>query len=264
MCISQRILKDALNRIAVDEEREQLQGHYSDIQQELAIKTDALKARRQKIRALEREIEDLHSEFQLERADYLESIRKSEQSMRFYQQLLERALPFLRRDNRFWDVDDIRIRSDWNDDTKKWTLPEEALRRVALPPAGDGHYESSYTAPGRMHIHSNNTQSLPPSPNNNNDEEDNRGDTDFLIRKLQNGDNQTIVDSYFRPKRAKELLMRHSNSSNSHTRSRNMLNKMLTETEFYPSAMAPGITGRTILPTNHSNFKAFTAKLKNI
>lgn len=184
--------------------------------------------------------------------------------MRFYQQLLERALPFLRRDNRFWDVDDIRSRSDWNDDTKKWTLPEDALRRVALPPAGGDCESSSYTAPARVHVHSNNTQSLPPSPNNNNNngDEESCGDTDFLIRKLHSGDNQTIVDSYFRPKRAKELIMRHSNSSNSN-RSRNMLNKMLTDSDLFPSPGTKSI-GRTILPTNHSNFSAFTAKLKNI
>lgn len=225
-----RVLRDALDRIAADNEREQLQGHYSDIQQELAIKTDALKARRQKIRGLEREIIDLQSEFQLERADYLESIRKLEQGMRFYQQLLERALPVLRRDNRFWDVDDIRCRSEWVDDTKKWILPEEALRRVALAPAIDGNCEP-YTAPGRMQ---HNTQSVPASPNV--DEESQEEDrSDFLIRKLQNGDNQMIVESYFRPKRARELLQRHSNSSQNNRTRNNMLNKMLTDSELYPT-----------------------------
>lgn len=231
-----------------------MQGHYSDIQQELQIKTEALKARRQKIRTQEREIQDLHSEFQLERADYLESIRKSDQAMKFHQQLLERALPYLRRDNRFWDVDDIRSRSDWNDDTKRWTFPEDALRRVALPPAVDNNNCEPYTAPGRMQV-----QSLPPSPNV--DEES--SETDFLIRKLQNGDNQSIVDSYFRPKRAKELLMRNSNSSNGAHR-RNMLNKLMDHELFPQHGTMANMSGRTILPTNHSNFAAFTSKLKNI
>lgn len=225
------MLKDALNRIAVDEEREQLQGHYSDIQQELKIKTDALKTRRQKIRALEREIEDLHSEFQLERADYCESIRKLEQGHRFYQQLTERALPIIRRDNRFWDVDDIRSRSEWSDDAKKWIMPEEALRRVTLPPASvdNNNCGESYTAPGRMQ---HNSMSVPQSPADESCEEER---SDFLIRKLQSGDNQLIVDSYFRPKRARELLLRHANSSQANNnRGRNMLNKMLTETNLYP------------------------------
>lgn len=218
----------------MDEEREQLQGHYSDIQQELEIKTEALKARRQRIRVLEREIEDLHSEFQLERADYLESIRKLEQGSRFYQQLTERALPIIRRDNRFWDVDDIRSRSEWSDDAKKWTIPEDVLRRVTLPPAAadNNNCGESYTAPGRMQ-HS--SLSVPPSPNV--DEESREEErSDFLIRKLQSGDNQLIVDSYFRPKRARELLLRHANSSQAtnNNRGRNMLNKMLTETNLYP------------------------------
>lgn len=236
-CFVCRVLKDALNKIAVDEEREQLQGHYSDIQQELQIKTEALKARRQKIRAQEREIQDLHSEFQLERADYLESIRKTEKDMRFYEQLLGRALPFLRKDNRFWDVDDIRVRSDWNDETEKWVFPEDSLRRVPLPPAVDNNYSQLYTGPCRKLA-----QSLPPSPKV--DGESNETDrTDFLITKLRNGDNQTIVDSYFRPKRARELLMRYSNSSNGHNRSKmNILDKLMD----------------TDLPGRTSHFSAFS------
>lgn len=188
----------------------------------------------------EREIQDLQREFQAERADYLDSIRKSEQSVRFYQQLLDRALPVLRRDNRFWDLDDIRSKSDWSDDSKKWTFPEESLRRVALPRTV--------------------TQSLPPSPNVVGDEDQparEEDGADLLIRKLQKGDSQTIVESYFRPKRARELLrMSNSGGTGSGRReSRNsiMLNKVLM-----------GTSERTIMPTNHSNFTMFAAKLKNI
>lgn len=215
----------------------------------MVIKTEALKARRLKIRALEREISDLHSEFELERADYLESIRKSDASMQFYKQLLDRAIPLLRRENRFWEVEEIRNQSEWNDDTKKWKLPEDCLRRTALPPAIDNNPCEAHTAPGRIQA-----QSLPQSPNV--DEESCDTDrTDFLIRKLQNGDNQVIVDSYFRPKRARELLLRQSNSSSSN-KNRNMLNKLITNPDLYAQ--------RTILPTNHTHFAAFTSKLKNI
>lgn len=210
----------------------------------------------------EREIEDLHSEFQLERADYLESIRKLEQSVKLYQQLLDKALPILRRDNRFWDVDDIRSRSEWSDDAKRWMLPEDALQRVKLPPAIAEISNESYTAPGRMQHSSTTSSSLPQSPNV---DEASCDESDFLMKKLQNTDNQLIVESYFRPKRARELLLRNTNSSNGKGPKNNMLNKMLTEPELFPNGSATAMMGRNnhVLPTNHNNFSAFAAKLKN-
>lgn len=43
-------LANALNRIEQTEDRDILQGHYSSIQQELQVKTDALKSQRQKVK----------------------------------------------------------------------------------------------------------------------------------------------------------------------------------------------------------------------
>lgn len=42
-------LANALDRIEQSEDRDILQGHYSSIQQELQVKTDALKSQRQKV-----------------------------------------------------------------------------------------------------------------------------------------------------------------------------------------------------------------------
>lgn len=88
------------------------------------------------MRALEREVSDLQSEFQLDRADYLESIRRLEKNLKFYQQLIDKALPLLRRDGRFWDVDAIKADAVWNDDLEKWKLPENSMIKLKLPPAG--------------------------------------------------------------------------------------------------------------------------------
>lgn len=112
-----------------------LQEHYTDIQYELLVKTDALKNHRQKLKALEREVSDIQSEFQFERSDYLETIRRLEKNLKFYQQLLEKAVPFLRREGRFWNPDTIKADSTWNDDLKKWKISENVMLRVNLPPA---------------------------------------------------------------------------------------------------------------------------------
>ncbi|KAG4066357.1 hypothetical protein HA402_000581 [Bradysia odoriphaga] len=138
-------LANALNRIEQTEDRDILQGHYSSIQQELQVKTDALKSQRQKVRALEREVSDLQSEFQLDRADYLETIRRMDKNLKFYQQLIDKALPLLRRDGRFWDVDAIKADAVWNDDLGKWKLPENSMIKLKLPPAGNTNWATPVT-----------------------------------------------------------------------------------------------------------------------
>lgn len=86
--------------------------------------------------ALEREICDLQSEFQLDRSDYLETIRKLEKNVKFYQQLIELSLPYLRKSGRLWDPEAIKRDSIWNEDLNKWKLPEDSMSRLRLPPAG--------------------------------------------------------------------------------------------------------------------------------
>lgn len=95
-------LAHVLGRIEQSVDRDLLKEHYSDIHQELQAKTEALRGQRKKVLALEREITDLQSEFQLDRADYLETIRKQECNQRFYEQMLDKAVPLLRKDGKFW------------------------------------------------------------------------------------------------------------------------------------------------------------------
>lgn len=79
---------------------------------------------------------DLQSEFQMDRTDYLESIRRLEKNLKFYQQLIELSLPYLRKSGRLWDPETIKRDSLWNDDLNKWKFPEDSMTRLRLPPAG--------------------------------------------------------------------------------------------------------------------------------
>lgn len=78
---------------------------------------------------------DVQSEFQLDRADYLESIRRLQKRLKFYEQLCEKAG---QQRGLGWDPDAIRAESQWNDDTARWRIPDGALHaaRLRLPPAG--------------------------------------------------------------------------------------------------------------------------------
>ncbi|XP_055857893.1 osmotic avoidance abnormal protein 3 isoform X2 [Episyrphus balteatus] len=180
-------LAHALSRVQQSDDRNLLQGHYSSIQQELKVKTESLKAYRQKIRALEREVSDLQSEFQLDRADYLETIRRLERNMKFYQQIIEMALPILRKDGKYWDPDEIMRISSWNDDLKNWKLPEESMNSFKLPLA--------VSAPSPQ------TQRY--LTDNESEENDGSGE-DQKPDSLT--DNDDIASNYFRPRRNIELV----------------------------------------------------------
>lgn len=91
----------ALSRVET-EDRDLLQGHYANIQQEINMKNERIKKCTQKIKMLEREVADLNSEFQLDREDYLDEIRHLGRNLKFYQLLLYKAQPVLRKNGRNW------------------------------------------------------------------------------------------------------------------------------------------------------------------
>ncbi|XP_048672138.1 kinesin-like protein KIF17 isoform X9 [Marmota marmota marmota] len=62
---------------------------YDSIQEEVRAKSKLLEKMQRKLRAAEVEIKDLQSEFQLEKIDYLATIRRQERDSMLFQQLLE-------------------------------------------------------------------------------------------------------------------------------------------------------------------------------
>lgn len=192
-------LGSLLNRIEQTEDRDLLQAHYTDIHQEIVAKTELLKQQRQKIRSLEREIVDIQGEFQLDRADYLETVRRLEKRNRFYEQFFEKISPILKRDGRVWNIDYIKNESQWIDDLKKWKIPDSLIMHVKLPPATSHsprapsssesiksrENNSSLTAPARLECLSDSFES--------DDSSDKQKDIDLAL-------------TYFRPKRVEKLI----------------------------------------------------------
>lgn len=91
-----RALGEALGH--VDDEDGVLIKVYDDIQEELRIKTDALKQSKHRVKALNAEIRDLQQEFEDDRTDYLDTIRKQDQQLKLLQQILEKIQPTIRKD----------------------------------------------------------------------------------------------------------------------------------------------------------------------
>ena len=56
------------------------------------------------VKALNSEIKDLQQEFELDRADYLETIRAQEQKTKLLEQILEKVQPTIRKDCNYTSV----------------------------------------------------------------------------------------------------------------------------------------------------------------
>lgn len=85
------------------------------------------------LRAAEVEIKDLQSEFQLEKIDYLATIRRQERDSMLFQQLLEQVQPLIRRDCNYSNLEKIRRESSWDEDNGFWKIPEPIILKTSLP-----------------------------------------------------------------------------------------------------------------------------------
>lgn len=85
------------------------------------------------LRAAEIEIEDLHSEFERDRDDYLVTIRRQERDLLLYQQLLDQVQPLIRRDCNYSNLDRVRREASWDEDGGAWRIPELLTQKTSLP-----------------------------------------------------------------------------------------------------------------------------------
>lgn len=116
-------------------------GIYESIQDELRHKNRLLNKERQKNQALDTEIRDLQCEFEREREDYLEAIRKQSRHISLLQAILERMQPCIRRDSNYANIDKIKKQAFYDEDTGDWILPALTVERTTLPLASTGSVE---------------------------------------------------------------------------------------------------------------------------
>ncbi|XP_058813246.1 osmotic avoidance abnormal protein 3 [Topomyia yanbarensis] len=215
-------LAHAISRVQQSEDRDLLQGHYTDIQQELKVRHEQIRQQRKRIKSLESDISDIQGEFQTDRADYLATIRLLEKKILFYEAVFQKALPVLRKDGRYWNLECLEINSEWNDDLRKWKLPDDTLLRVRLPPAdpiqpgsspkNGRDSQTSLTAPGRLERSSTLILTkLPDFDSTNSSASESSRKQEFLSKSTNCNPFPKIEDvamSYFRPRRAAELVYR--------------------------------------------------------
>ncbi|KAL0978501.1 hypothetical protein UPYG_G00171320 [Umbra pygmaea] len=163
---------------------------YDSIQDEVRAKTLLLETTQDKLKAAKLEIRDLQVEFEMERNDYLATIRRLEKEGELLQSLLERMATLVRRDCNYSNLDRLRKEATWNEDRAAWSLPEVVVQKTALPSAVS---PSSQRIPvGRSSVADSGDSS--------------QGEQDRYKERLNRSDSETFSSNYFKPKRANQLL----------------------------------------------------------
>ncbi|EDV29475.1 uncharacterized protein TRIADDRAFT_1085, partial [Trichoplax adhaerens] len=106
---------------------------YDSLHDDIKNKTKVVDDLQQKLTASEIEIRDLQSEFETERQDFLDTIRKQEREIKLNAQILERIQGCIRRDCNYYNIDKVRIECKWDDENQKWTIPDLILSKLSLP-----------------------------------------------------------------------------------------------------------------------------------
>ncbi|XP_050540903.1 kinesin-like protein KIF17 isoform X2 [Daktulosphaira vitifoliae] len=192
---------------------------YDDIQEELKIKTEVLKKYKQKIKSLDREILDIQSEFENERTDYLETIRKQERQIKLQSQILENIIPTLSRECNYSNLERLKEDAEWEEDTQNWKLPE--LTRIKLPPALVfilGTFAQHPNNPAAFNTFDNSRKkmsigafktlaglSFDKSSSSDSSRRSSSPEMPIIFNQNHNSNND-FAGNYFKPKRAAELL----------------------------------------------------------
>jgi kinesin family protein 3/17 len=180
---------------------------YNSLTEEVSAKHTFAVRERDRRKAAEEDIKDLQAEFQEEREEYLETIRRQQQKMQLQEQLLSTIVPCLRRDCNYYNIDKVRSECRWNDEEEEWILPKLTLSRTEFKTVNNSVSSSAlqittspHDSPRRVDRGSHTRRSV-----------DNTGallNDDFQDddRQLLSHLSQPESSSYFKPKRAEVLL----------------------------------------------------------
>ncbi|XP_051493331.1 kinesin-like protein KIF17 isoform X2 [Apus apus] len=159
---------------------------YDSIQEEVRAKSKLLEKMQKKLRAAETEIKDLQSEFELEKIDYLGTIRRLERDLMLFQQLLDQVQSLVRRDCNYSNMEKIKRESVWDEETGCWKIPEPIIQKTRLP---------AVPSPPQL-------KPAGKSPKSR----DQRPEEDRYKLLLNRSDSETIASSYFRSTRTSRIL----------------------------------------------------------
>ena len=149
----------------------------------------------------------MQTEFERDRQDYLDTIRKMEQTIQLQKQMMDKVQPCIRRDCNYYNLDKIRSSAEWDESLQKWTLPDLVVEKTVLPggvmPGARGGLVGQMPAPVKkqpLEIVSSDSPAL----------FSDSSEEDRFRKHLNNNSNEDFSQSYFKPKRAEKLLQASS------------------------------------------------------
>ena len=86
---------------------------YDSVQEEVQYKTMLLEKEKQKLKFLEGEVKDLQGEFEQEREEYLDTIRKQEKQLKLLSKLTQKIQVIIPHDCNYYNLDKIQGSSKW-------------------------------------------------------------------------------------------------------------------------------------------------------
>ncbi|XP_026162837.1 kinesin-like protein KIF17 isoform X2 [Mastacembelus armatus] len=200
---------------------------YNSIQEEVHAKSQMLVKVQGKLKAAKLEIRDLQAEFEVERNDYLATIRRLEKEGQLLHSLLERMVPLVRRDCNYSNLDRLKKEAVWDEDSATWRLPDVMVQKTTLPSA------------------------MPPKPSAQRGSSADSGEP-FVVEEdrykemLDRSDSENIVNNYFKPKRASQLL--GVNATKAYSIHSAPLVNGVTSLTVSSSTMNPPVGSDSILP----------------
>jgi hypothetical protein len=106
---------------------------YNNVQEEVKYKTKLYEKEKEQNRSLQNEVNDLQREFEQDREEYLDTIRKQERQTKLLTKILYRLQPLIPNDCNYFNLERVQANSVWNDQNEDWILPELKIEKLSLP-----------------------------------------------------------------------------------------------------------------------------------
>jgi len=176
------------------------------LEDEIRVKDYVINQMEEKLKSAQSEIDDLQTEFERDREDYLETIRKQEQIIKLQQQILDKIQPCIRSDCNYYNIDKVRSESTWDEEAGKWNIPELVITKTTLPtpgimPGGSTPPRGLKSPVNRPLV--NNQGQVVNGPLGGYPEEPSE---DRFLQHLSRSSHEDYASSHFKPKRADRLL----------------------------------------------------------
>ncbi|CAK5066836.1 unnamed protein product [Meloidogyne enterolobii] len=199
---------------------------YQNTQEKLDALVKEYNKERLKVQSMEKELEDLSNEFELDRLDYLETIRRQDQQLKLFQQILENTgkgikkilkIIFLifkaaiRKESNYANLERVKREAIWDEEGERWTLPELSIRQQALPNSVSPAISSELNGSGSDSIASKYSGSpIEDSESKLKKRLDESMDNDFVQKFFKPITRQNILDKY-NPEKHKMIAEQRKN-----------------------------------------------------